>query len=768
MSGMRVALPAHIAAVVGVLALVGACADRPTAPQSVLPQLSGAAPASTQSPLIWMAPLGAGAADPSVFDASAAPAVEICIWNGNSCSGSPVARFTTTPAGTELPLVINPGVGMYRGSWNLLNAKFITRTTYRIRVLSGATELSGISVDVTRGRWALTRSDGILNPLAAANILPIRFTIPTSAFLTPEAQATVQLAKSLLTSSDPVAVFAQYSAAIDKLYGDLGSSAASKQSRLIRDASFDLNTDATALNQLNIALGGRTFGGSSVSLAATKPSTAPETVGQNSLHQSSQVSRLNGNAPPLPTTVIYVNGVDTDPTTAVDSKAHLQSVLQQKLGWAFGTGRHTISLTYNPSAAYAGTPSSFLLCSRLRNENQTGGACLFADVAQAGVQAFNIWSNFQLGAQPAANSLASHIRLAQAQGRGVIVVAHSQGNLMAIEALNLLSATEKSCVGIVSVASPSSAFPSSVAGLYGSIAKGARAKDFMFATGEGFNNFTRVSNDLTDAFDTDLAQLESDGYGPLSPINSIKYAAAKAAYDIFIHGFSNSYLEQSKTASVIAADVNSADGDLQNKCVITPPTPLTVSAPTWVLTGQQFSVNASLPGPVTWTVTGAGSIVVPSIVGSSAVVQTAGIGTVTIIATVGGQSASVTVDVTDLSDPNGGRGSTNPKSIYRSWFGTGLNAPQSPNSFTLKLTVSGSPTGTVATAVHTDVIRPHNGSTTCMGTVLNPATFPVLNLTKVGSMGGGNVCPFLNGQFNTTIDPQGRVSLFLVGWGSLY
>jgi hypothetical protein len=125
--------------------------------------------------LVFLPPLGTGVADPATFDATAAPVVEICPWNGTACTAAPVARFSTTPSGATLPLTVDAAAGRYEASWNLLDARFLTRQTYRIRVLQGTVVLGGVSVDVTRGRWALTRADGTLAPLAGATELPIRF-----------------------------------------------------------------------------------------------------------------------------------------------------------------------------------------------------------------------------------------------------------------------------------------------------------------------------------------------------------------------------------------------------------------------------------------------------------------------------------------------------------------------------------------------------------------------------------------------------------------
>jgi subtilisin family serine protease len=178
---MRTQFIAASATIASAAALaLAACSDAPPGPSSAgtsARQLAVVASAAAAAPaLTWLAPLGTGTADPMSFDATAAPVVEICAWGGTACVGAPVARFTTGPVGGELPLTVNTVAGQYEASWNLNDASFTTRRTYRIRVLHGTTELGAISVDVVRGRWGLSQ-DGSVVPLRASANLPISFSL---------------------------------------------------------------------------------------------------------------------------------------------------------------------------------------------------------------------------------------------------------------------------------------------------------------------------------------------------------------------------------------------------------------------------------------------------------------------------------------------------------------------------------------------------------------------------------------------------------------
>ena len=169
-----------------VLAALAACSDTPPAPTATEVGSSGStrpnnAADAQELKVVWLAPLGTATADSATFDATfdetVAVVVEICAWTGTTCAGAAIARFSTAPSSAELPLTINRAVGEFEASWNLMSASFTTRRTYRVRVLNDSSEIGSVTIDVVRGRWALTRTDGSLAPLIATTSLPIRFFI---------------------------------------------------------------------------------------------------------------------------------------------------------------------------------------------------------------------------------------------------------------------------------------------------------------------------------------------------------------------------------------------------------------------------------------------------------------------------------------------------------------------------------------------------------------------------------------------------------------
>jgi len=123
----------------------------------------------------WLAPLGGGSANPATFDPTAINRVQVCVWVGGACTGPLTAQFSTTPSAGVGTLTANTAAGRYEASLSLMSTSFLTRRTYRISAMHGTTEVRSILVDIVRGRWALTRPDGTLAPLAAASALPIQF-----------------------------------------------------------------------------------------------------------------------------------------------------------------------------------------------------------------------------------------------------------------------------------------------------------------------------------------------------------------------------------------------------------------------------------------------------------------------------------------------------------------------------------------------------------------------------------------------------------------
>ncbi len=164
-----------------IVAAMSACTDptgrapserTPSVTQPGLGRSSGAS-----SSIEWLPPIGNAISDPAQFDSSLAPVVEICRWNGASCSTDLIARFAITPTGFESLLERHRDGGFFQASWDLSGLKFEGIRTFHVRVLLSGTEVGMSSIDVGRGRWALTPPNGASPVMSPMEILPIRFSL---------------------------------------------------------------------------------------------------------------------------------------------------------------------------------------------------------------------------------------------------------------------------------------------------------------------------------------------------------------------------------------------------------------------------------------------------------------------------------------------------------------------------------------------------------------------------------------------------------------
>ena len=173
---MRFTTVSRLASALLLAVAVQACSDRSVVAPT---NMESAAASFNAVPGVpdFLAPLGNGVADPATFDINAADRVQVCTWVSGACAGAPIAQFSTTPSGNELPLDVNMSAGRYEATLNLMSTSFLTRKSYRIAAMKGTTVLSAVLVDIVRGRWALSRPDGTLAPLMSATSLPIQFHI---------------------------------------------------------------------------------------------------------------------------------------------------------------------------------------------------------------------------------------------------------------------------------------------------------------------------------------------------------------------------------------------------------------------------------------------------------------------------------------------------------------------------------------------------------------------------------------------------------------
>lgn len=129
--------------------------------------------------------------------------------------------------------------------------------------------------------------------------------------------------------------------------------------------------------------------------------------------------------------IIYINGVGNSPDDARENCSRLVAALGS---WQLGT--HQVELFYNRTASATGcTVGPRNLTGSSAWDPLCAADAQLPDLLEAAKQIRNVAEDFPRSSQPDAIRLAQAINHWLAQGRRVVLVAHSQGNLMVQEAL---------------------------------------------------------------------------------------------------------------------------------------------------------------------------------------------------------------------------------------------------------------------------------------------------------------------------------------------
>ena len=277
---------------------------------------------------------------------------------------------------------------------------------------------------------------------------------------------------------------------------DLHLSAGPAQAREdIKKASvtaYKPEADWEALQKTQIALGGRLYAVPEVADSVFVSHASESLRPQRAIVQ-----------PPTQTsiTVIYVNGVMATPLDAGEGLLEVQR-LGNELGWRFVGADTPYSLRYFYNRSYAYQLNKVNTCALAFARQWALNVLVVTDLAlhclplndfhEAASQLINIGNGFSSDAQADAQALSAAIDEGLGPNRAVIVVAHSQGNLMTQEAINSLSGP-KSCVGVISLAAPTSAGWSDEIQLTGLAVKGQEVGDMILDLGLNFFPATRTN-----------------------------------------------------------------------------------------------------------------------------------------------------------------------------------------------------------------------------------------------------------------------------------
>lgn len=351
--------------------------------------------------------------------------------------------------------------------------------------------------------------------------------------------ALAQNARAVLFSSNPVAAYQGYLNQVKTVMASTSPEEAEERLDAIQFIAYDPIEDSTALRQTDNALANHVF--------TLSPREAGDTTAEA-------------------TTFVYVNGINSDPDEAGRAYGRLDSILQADT--LFRKKAFHKVLYYNRTYDAEADETLEERVARCRDllskrkkfiglHSQTtfmlrciGQSTPTWDWAEAFQQWLNVRTNSPVR-QVDAIALADTLQSYRTQGRHSIVVGHSQGVMMAKEALEELRGTygfseeqDSTCVAVMTLAPPISP---TWGGHPENRLRGVRLLgDPIAALGNGF---PVMSNDSSTKWLAEIAALPS---GALEA-----WIFAKVKYDLFmeIHK-ARTYLIPSQTKAAIAAGLD--------------------------------------------------------------------------------------------------------------------------------------------------------------------------------------------------------------------
>jgi hypothetical protein len=394
--------------------------------------------------------------------------------------------------------------------------------------------------------------------------------IPT---VPPEYQPFVDKAKNLLTAANPVQAYAELLTAAAKLGDVVGPAEARRRIDAIAKVAYT-DADQAALRRVNVALGGHTFEQTKDGVIAD-PVVGGLTARPASVRASTRAAEIN-----RPTILITINGVNNDPSGAAGSLDELFRLANELNTELYGGARHFRAiLFYNPSAAYVTlkNPDCFEMFTDDVSPLQLWSlsfTCLtlmkggiLVDLSEAAGQMAQIIGVLPVEAREDAKKLTAEITSWLDLKMNVILVPHSQGNLMAIQALSegryQQYGPDNRCVGVASFSTPSTVGWKALGPVAGIFQKGTRTSDIiLLAPGNGLTqDFTTIQTAITDSLD--------------------KVVAAAPAYDFWTEFFADAHLHLvrgyflGKAREWLKTTVLSEDAAFSGRCAgsLEPPPP---------------------------------------------------------------------------------------------------------------------------------------------------------------------------------------------------
>lgn len=347
------------------------------------------------------------------------------------------------------------------------------------------TEGSSVSYSVTPAAGFTDPAvvvDSVLVPISGSVVMDRDHVIYAAARarLTPPAPSDLisVMARQLATSSNPVQDFQVLVSLTARQTALLNADSVQARLRAIDRALLAASTSGEELRRLNAALHGHTFvwGDSATPPALRAARGSPRGRLAPAVRGTLQTSALT-EEDFVQTTFIHTNGIANSYADALAGMHRLAAeVTAGGLPVRYTSGRVRYLLQYNQSAM-AGllTPANFcaykfvmtlrdrslaanailLVSGRAEIERQLG-CTMTADLVESIDQVANLWLNLPTPTPTDAVLLKELTLFERTRGSNVVLTGHSQGNLMAMQALEGVADLRpgKPCVGYISIAGP--------------------------------------------------------------------------------------------------------------------------------------------------------------------------------------------------------------------------------------------------------------------------------------------------------------------------
>jgi outer membrane protein assembly factor BamB len=415
----------------------------------------------------------------------------------------------------------------------------------------------------------------------------------------------VQAVRSLTTSADPVAAFGALLAQTGLLFDQVGAEEAARRLDALAYASLAADPKGQAFASVQAQLANQLFVVDGGAVGGTQSTRRNVTSAQES--------------GPRPLRVIYVNGVWVNPYDALNTSWAVREAARAA-GYRFREPGAPYAVLHFYNATFLHSPNAGSVCmvgaaGKMALTGPLSWAALVTqctplqDWSEAGTQLIHVLTSLPITAAPDAQRLAERIREQIANGNRVVLVTHSQGNLMAQEALGQVLRADPasaSCLGVVSLAAPTNHDWPVLGASRHFVVGGDVTKDFILWFGA--NSTPPLRTERSDEFEKTLEQLR----GLNMPIAE---GLMKMLFDIRLHSVDKSYLGARTSRDSIVSALRSQDATLAASCPRTAGTLRVLPSVAAVQVGDELPLsvemkdqdgNAVQPPQVTWSSSAAG------------------------------------------------------------------------------------------------------------------------------------------------------------------